>query len=404
MWIRQNVREIADDPVLRVYGALLAAVHVLTFWFWHASADLTTVLGPDVEPICWPFWESCWRYRFHDLSSVRALIWSYGVLAVLPLVLFARRRSTALAWWSLLAVTALELVIVAQDFRLRSNQHYMAMLAWTAFLFVPGKRDTLRMLIALFYFWAGALKTNAEWLSGAALETPLRWFPGALLPAACIYVVVLEMVFVWGLFSRRAWIFWATLGQLVLFQIVSWQRVGFYYPLMMFALLAIYPMTRLSRRASHEETSLPLRFARAGAAPAASGFLLAVCLLQLVPLLYPGEAAVTGEGRMFALHMFDAAVRCEASVVLKRPDGTREQRKLDRPLPSRIRCDPIVFLNQAQALCRSPERGKSFVDFDLQVDARKSTDSAMRPLIALEDVCAIAPTYEIWRHNWWINP
>src|SRR5690349_2895469 len=177
MWIRRNIREIADDPILRVYGALLAAIHVLTFWVWHGSADLATVLGPDAEPICWPFWESCWRYRFHDMASLRALIWIYGALGVLPIALFMRRRWTALAWWSLLVATAVELALVGQDFQLRSNQHYMAMFAWLAFLFLPSKRDTLRMLVALFYFWAGSLKINYEWLSGAALEAPLRWFP-----------------------------------------------------------------------------------------------------------------------------------------------------------------------------------------------------------------------------------
>ncbi len=332
--MRRNVREIADDPVLRVYGALLAAIHVLTFWFWHQSADLAAVLGPDAEPICWPFWESCWRHRFHDLTSLRIVVWSYGVLAVLPIVLFARRRWTALAWWSLLAASLVELAIVAQDFRLRSNQHYMATLAWFAFLFVPGKRDTMRMLIALFYFWAGLLKTNYEWLSGAALETPIRPFPGPLLPLACGYVVVLEVVLVWGLFSRRAWLFWATFAQLVLFQIVSWQRVGFYYPLMMLALLAIYPMAR----PSDGNAVLPLRFARGREAPAATAFLLTVCLLQLVPLLFPGESAVTGEGRMFALHMFDAAVRCEASVDLQLPDGSRQRHWLQ---PAVVVTDPL---------------------------------------------------------------
>src|SRR5262249_24503821 len=105
MWGLKNIREIAADPVLRVYGALLAAIHVLTFWFWHRSEDLVTVLGPGAEPICWPFWESCWRYRFHDAAAVRALLWTYGFLGIVPIVSFTRRRWTALAWWSLLLAT-----------------------------------------------------------------------------------------------------------------------------------------------------------------------------------------------------------------------------------------------------------------------------------------------------------
>jgi hypothetical protein len=403
MWVRQSIREIAEDPVLRVYGALLAATHLFTFWFWHGSLDLATVLGPDAEPICWPFWESCWKYRFHDMAPLRMLLWTYFALAFVPVVLFMRRRWTAAAWWSLLLLNVVKLAIVAQDFQLRMNQHYMAGLASVAFLFLPAKRDGLRMLVALFYFWAGLLKVNYEWLSGSALEAPIWFFRGWLLPVACTYVVLLEVVLVWGIFSRRRWLFWVTLGQLTLFQIVSWHRVGFYYPMVMFALLAIYPLARMRPRLA-PATALPLHFMRGDAPRSTAAFLAGMCLLQCVPLLYPGESALTGEGRMFAIHMFDAAVQCESYVVLKRPDGALERRDFSRPLPVRIRCDPIVFLNKAQALCRSAERGKDFVDFDLHVDARKATESVMRPLIALQNVCATDPTYDVWRHNWWINP
>jgi hypothetical protein len=63
-----------------------------------------------------------------------------------------------------------------------------------------------------------------------------------------------------------------------------------------------------------------------------------------------------------------------------------------------------VFFNRARALCRGRDRGAAFTDFDLYVSARRSTDPAMRPLIALHDVCATAPTYDLWRHNRWILP
>src|SRR5438093_1549638 len=77
MWVQKNIREIAEDPVLRIYGALLAATHVFTFQFWHGSSDLATVLGPGAEPICWPFWEDCWQYRFHDMAQLEMLLWGY---------------------------------------------------------------------------------------------------------------------------------------------------------------------------------------------------------------------------------------------------------------------------------------------------------------------------------------
>jgi hypothetical protein len=190
----------------------------------------------------------------------------------------------------------------------------------------------------------------------------------------------------------------------VLFQIASWQVVGFYYPLVMFALLTIYPMARCWPDADQPAPPLPLRFIRGEEPMAASLFLLSLSLLQGVPQLYPGDSALTGEGRMFAIHMFDAGVQCEPYVVLKRPDGSRERQEFGRPLPRRIRCDPIVFFSKARALCRSPGHGTAFVDFDLHLDARKTTEASMRSLIALENVCTTNPSYDVWRHNWWINP
>jgi hypothetical protein len=39
-FFRRNVEEIAADPVLRVYGAVLAFVHALTFLFWRRGTPL----------------------------------------------------------------------------------------------------------------------------------------------------------------------------------------------------------------------------------------------------------------------------------------------------------------------------------------------------------------------------
>ena len=61
-FFRRNVEEIRADPVLRVYGAILAFVHFLTFVFWRGDAPLQTVLPAQATPICWPFFEECHRF------------------------------------------------------------------------------------------------------------------------------------------------------------------------------------------------------------------------------------------------------------------------------------------------------------------------------------------------------
>lgn len=391
-WLRGNIDEIRNDPVLRAYGIFLALTHVLTFVFWWRTYDLVSLLT-DGDAICWPFWGDCFRYRFLSADGVYWLLRAYLLLSLLSLGLFARRKWVGAAWWVFLFLNLLKLGIVLQDFQLRLNQHYMAGLACMAFLLVPGKRRFLKILVAFFYFWAGILKLDVEWLSGAALYRPLWFFSGPWLPVVCTYVVVLEIVLVWGVLSRRPWLFWATLAQLFVFHVMSWPVVGYFYPTLMFCLLTIYPMDFVRPSAEGDARRIgALGFV----------FLGVFSFAQLVPHFMPGDSALTGEGRLFGVHMFDALVQCEAYAVLKGTDGTTRRKNLHRQMAARIHCDPIVYWNRARELCRSPDRGVNFSDFDLILNSRRSTEPAFKPVIDLKNFCASSPAYRVWRHNEWI--
>lgn len=396
-WLRRNIEEIHDDPVLRAYAVFLGLTHVLTYIFWSRSAvDLVSILTSS-EPLCWPFWGDCYRFRFLSPDGVFWLLRGYLALSLASITLFMVRRWTTAAWWVFLALNLLKLAIVLQDFQLRLNQHYMAGLACMTFLLIPNKRPFLRLLIALFYFWAGLLKLDPEWLSGAALYQPLWFFTGRWLPVVCTYVVVLEIVFVWGLFSKRNWLFWATFVQLLLFHIFSWPVVGFFYPTLMFCLLALYPMERVFYGT---DTAIAGSYRLSCSAYV---FLTVFSLAQLVPYLMPGDTALTGEGRLFGVHMFDALVSCEGYAVLKGSDGSTRKKNLYRSIAARIHCDPIVFWNRARALCRSEGHGRDFSDFDLYLGSRRKTETSLKPVVAIENFCASSPAYRVWRHNEWIQ-
>ena len=287
-FFRRNVEEIAADPVLRVYGSLLALVHVLTFVQWQRGGTLRRILAAGGVPICWPFFEDCHLARVLGPAGVDALLWGYLTVAVAALLLFTRRWTAPAGYFVLLALELVKVLIIAQDYRLRLNQHYMAFFVALVFLLFPAKRRALQYLIVLFYFWAGTLKLNPEWLSGASLyRRQFLWLPDALVPVACAYVVVLETILVFGLLARRPWIFWATLAQLALFHAMSWPIVGFFYPILMFALLAIFPLSRLFSAESERPS-----FARIEGRlePRSTYALLAgFSLLQLVPVRVPGR-------------------------------------------------------------------------------------------------------------------
>ena len=400
-FFRAQIAEIERDAALRWYGVAMAFLHVVTYLYW-VDQRIAVFVGAGAEPICWPLVPDCGALRVLSPAGVALVLRAYFAAAVGAGLLFASRTLVPWAYASLVLVNAFKLAIMLLDYRLRMNQHYMAFFATFAYLFVPAKRDGLRVLVTLFYFWAGTLKLNWEWISGAGLYRPMWPFAGAGVVVACVYVIVLELVVAWGLLAKRAWIFWAALAQLLLFHAMSWQVVGFFYPLLMFAILTIFPLSRLVEPADPPEGVLASLWARRARGPV---YALAAlfCLLQLVPYTFPGDRTLTGEGRLYALHMFDARATCVGWADLHLPDGTTTRRDLKPPLDTRIGCDPIVYWNRARNLCRRRDAGLvAFQDLDLFLSSRRTSDGEMKRVIATPGFCARGDRYDPFRHNAWI--
>jgi hypothetical protein len=400
-FLRAQIVEIERDDALRWYGVAMAFLHVATYLYW-VDQRIATFVSAQAEPICWPLVPACENIRVLSAAGVALLLRAYFAAAIGAGLLFAFRQLVPWAYAGLVLVNVLKLGVMLLDYRLRMNQHYMGFFATFAYLFVPQKRDTLRVLITLFYFWAGTLKLNWEWVSGAGLYRPMWPFSGAGVVVACIYVIVLELGVAWGLLARRAWVFWAAFAQFLVFHALSWQVVGFFYPLLMFAILAIFPLSRFVEPRDRPEGLLA---AFGSGREAWSVYALAglFSVLQLIPYAFPGDRALTGQGRLYALHMFDARATCVGWADLHNVDGTTTRRDLKLPLDTRIACDPIVYFNRARNLCRRRDAGRvAFEDLDLFLSARRSSDSEMKRVIATNGFCAKRERYDLFRHNAWI--
>ncbi len=359
------------------------------------------VTGEDC--VCWPFWSGCENARAHlSPALLRGLVLSYIALGVVASALFALRHARA-ALGVFAGATLLGAALYALDYRLRMNQTYMLSWVVLAFLAIPRKAEVLQALVALFYVWAGTLKLNREWVTGAALYEQPFLVPRALTTAACVYVLVLEIALVWGLFSGRPRWRWAVYAQLMLFHAVSWKVVGYFYPLLMFGLTAIYPLVWLLEP-DRTLTWARLR-AREGPRVAVAATAGVFSAFQLVPHLFPGDTAVTGEGRLFALHMFDSRVECAGGATLRSASGMPRARVelITEDADARTRCDPIVLAAQAHRLCRLLAARPSPSRVDVAIDAKRSSDPATRPLIRVEDFCHKDIEYSPWRHNEWIE-
>lgn len=391
-----RIEELRSDAALRLFGAALALANVVTFVQWKLHNGVPLMVGRGRDSLCWPFWENCHAYAL-PVAVINAGLWLYLLLGLVAAGCFLSRR-VGTGYWLLLLVNAMRVLVMLQDYRLKANHHYMLNCMVLVYLFLPYTREMLRHMIVLIYFWAGALKLDPDWLSGATLYNQDKlWFPRALVPAACIYVVVLEMGMIWGLYSRRAWLFWGTVAQLALFHYTSWAIVGFWYPTLMTCLLSILPLARLLPPPNAIVTS-GARPRRALAVAGAVAVIFAA--FQLVPRAFPGDTAVTGEGRMFALHMFDALIECEATMTHHLPERDRvEVRPESRKFPHRSRCDPLIYYAIARNACaRSPA-----ADFDLSLRSKRNSSGGYTQVLDIRNFCATQPRYTLWRHNEWIG-
>lgn len=396
-YLRRNIEEIARDPALRIYGIALSLLHVLCFLNWDLQQQLTKILDPARgSAVCWPFFEDCHDWRVFSEATIERVLWIYLGFALLTAMLFIRRKTVPAGWWVLIALNVFKTVLFFQDYRLRLNQHYMMYWVTLAFLFAPYKRSVIPYLVAAFYFWSGTLKFTPDWISGNTLYglKPLG-VPQSLIPASCIYVIFLELVVVFGLLVRNRWIFWIAMLQFVAFHISSWTVVGFFYPSLMFGILTIFILTRYLPDPDPADKRLSKL--------AIISVVAVFSLFQVVPYLFPGDRSITGEGRMFALHMFDTPPECSSWAVVHEPNGNEQKIPLEVPyLPTRINCDPIVYFSLANALCDRLSNPNQPASIDVYLRTRRYGEENYHRVIEQPEFCASDLHYDIWRSNSWI--
>ena len=242
---------------------------------------------------------------------------------------------------------------------------------------------------------------------GSGAVWPLWFLTGRGVVVACAYVVLMELFVSWGLLARRSWIFWSAVAQIALFHVMSWAVVDFFYPVLMFLLLSIVVLDRLFPP-PNTSTSGPagwifgsLLNGRARSATYVTGVLFTAC--QVVPYAFPGDRTLTGEGRLYALHMFDAKIVCDAWALATSADGTNARIDLRAGMLPRVNCDPIVVMGRARNLCKRLSQPGAPANLHVMLRARRSTASELQTVIDLPSFCTRDVHYNPFLHNDWIQ-
>ncbi|MEN0058268.1 MAG: hypothetical protein AAGB31_05500 [Bdellovibrio sp.] len=392
-YFQGNLREIQNSRILRWYGAALACTHILSFIFWTrgGGANKLSSVYESAFQFCWPWFESCRFFSSQSPVFFNAYMAVYFGVSLGCFFLFFYKPGVRGAWWLLFISSMMKAMLSMQDYRFMGNYHYMVYWVMVTYLFIPQKKTTISLLIGLFYFFAGTLKFNAEWLTGLALVKPLEFLPQKLLEWAYAYAVCLEILVIWGLFSRKRLVVAAVLLQLVLFHALSYFVVGYFYPSIMACLVSIFILRLGEPREFSVETEsvLPIR-------TSARALLGVFLLCQMVPLFFKGDSALTSQGRMFSLNMLDATSKCQTGVYLRYKDRVVETSRPPSPVVVRTQCDPLVIFEEARLLCREHGQDKDFLDLDISLVSVRSSGSSYQTLFSYRDFCS-----RKLRLTWW---
>lgn len=390
-YLKKQIEEIQKSPILSLYGAALVLTHFWTFMYWNRGSFFVTAQSAiNAEPLCFPFFANCDLFRAAIPQSVwGGVLGVYFILTAIGFLSFLGRGLIQYAYWILVSLTALKFFLHMSNYNFMGNYHYMIYFASLAYLFLPHKLATLRYLLVAFYVAAGTLKFNIDWLSGAAMiQTPL--LRGQTLVASLYYVVLLEVVFIFGLLHSNRWVRTAILLQLLAFHAFSWHIVGFYYPMVMFCLLSLlfFEEWHFYKTKTPIEADLTklLRLKMPKSTLALLGLFIA---MQILPFLLSSDPALSGVPRLSSLNMFDSKTQCETLMVAHTDKGTIHLRKPIKNLGTRLKCDPLVFLNQAHQICRQNRKTNEINRLSFSLYSKRITEIDYKKILDIKDVCAM---------------
>jgi hypothetical protein len=394
----------------RLLGTGLFLTHFVAlyhFLFSDSEGVLTDALLHKTQ-VCWPFMPFCRELRPFFAASADALCFALAALAIFGLVALwwprLQRFVLPLIWMSL----AIKIFIQVQDFSLMGNFHTLTLLAWLAYALESRTVWSLRFLLVAFYFAAGTLKIDREWLSGSVLHSFIsafrpEWLKQStlltFLPFLAAWNLILEMFVSFFLLSAHRGLFALGLLLMISFHLLSWPIVGFTFPATM--LCVLLPLCNLLRSEEWQAQNhaVPAFRQWRGWWPA-----LLVVLLQLPSQLLSSDAALSGEGRFWSINMLDSHPKCAPFYIFEKADrewfdisGLRSE------MGPRLQCDPLVISEVMTSYCQQWRSEDSQTKGHAALFSRRSHQHDAVKVFSITDYCDKKIHFHPFLGNDWIE-
>lgn len=387
-YFQTQIRETLETPALRFYAFFLIGTQALSLYFMRREA--LSGLSEVSFSISWPGFPEIFEIRSQAFWIFYLVAWAL----VLAVAAWGFWRRSAWGYMALMLGFFMKGFLAFQSYRFMGNYHYMPAIMTAIFLFIPHKKQILPIFLVFFYLAAGLLKLNPEWLAGHAV---LWGPPKLLLPFGnwiYSFVVFLELVLCWLLLFPQKTLRGIGLFSFTVFHLVSWHWVGYFYPLVMLQLLAIFPLLWW------HEPRATINFENP---PKAHIFIIVLFwLAQALPYLQKSDSALTGDGRLWSLNMYDANSTCyEQSTLQQGTDIIETTGEIVTAV--RTHCEPYIYLDQIKKICRESQNLKKQSTLSFHLISKRQTSPVYKKIISTNDACNADLTYNMWGWNDWLK-
>jgi len=392
-------KEIEESDALRAYGGVLSLIHGVVSLAWWSNRVWFT-LSDRINPLCRPYFADCYKWRIWSEDFIFAYLTVYFFLGLAAALLFFLSVKVKPAYFLLVALNVLSIFLSVQDIRVSGGN--LLIFLNMAYLFWPAKKQIIPLVILASYFTAGMMKLSPEWLSGGALGAmrPLN-VPIHTVQTGCIYSVLLELLLAPLLLAKSLTARISTLAQLILFHGISSWWVGPFPPIISLLVVSYFPISWWKAADEEDFFAWPLRRSRLFVS---TYFALgAFALTQLTPIFFPGNTDITGEGKLLSLEHYEAQTLCDVFFLGHTESGSVELTPAVSGLDPWSKCDPLVYYDLATNLCRNFSSDPNFIDLDVLMVSRRSSDWDYRPVLQIEKFCHQGLAYGFLTHNSWIK-
>lgn len=384
-------QEFEHNKVLQfALGALIFNYFIIfSGWITRSTASLEAITYKTY--VCPAYFQSCADWYF--LSSLPyGYSQSIFYMGMFALLLWAIYLLTERKWHEVQLVLIVpflwhSLTIFFLSALKGGNYEYYVFLFGVILLFLPHKEFFLKLSLVLLYSLSVVAKIHPSWITGGyftSLYQGLPLFPDWSIPFFTNFVMLMELVGAWFLFSKNQIVQRAVLIFFILFHLYSGILVGYRYP------ATVLPMLLICFGPWFRHIPVPLN------KRSIAGWCIVFSLLciQFIPRAIPGDEKLTLEGNYYGLYMFEANHQCISSVTFH-SKNEESLASVSASAVARNRCDPYFHMFRLQQRCDD-----SIDRIEWQFDHSINGEPFLR-IVDEINVCDL--TYKPFSHNNWIK-